>query len=238
MTTTPDDEDLPNFAAIMDYPKSMTAKALNASVRPTNATTHVHEAHSTVWVQMRNPKWLDDDHTVVNSALKIGDIWVDMDYAAYPGWEAWSGTAPFTRVFDGIDWRIMASSVTVSNTAPSNPGNGDLWVDTSTPTWTAPSLGNNWVDYGSPYAPAGYYKDANGIVHLRGCIRSGTGAVAAFTLPTGYRPTAGRLQIIVSAYPAFAYLQVTTAGAVQVAAYYGTGTNAEVVLDNIHFATF
>lgn len=110
MTTTPDDEDLPNFAAIMDYPKSMTAKALNASVRPTNATTHVHEAHSTVWVQMRNPKWLDDDHTVVNGALKIGDIWVDMDYAAYPGWEAWSGTAPFTRVFDGIDWRIMASS--------------------------------------------------------------------------------------------------------------------------------
>lgn len=110
MTTTPDDEDLPNFAAIMDYPKSMTAKALNASVRPTNATTHVHEAHSTVWVQVRNPKWLDDDHTVVNGALKIGDIWVDMDYAAYPGWEAWSGTAPFTRVFDGIDWRIMASS--------------------------------------------------------------------------------------------------------------------------------
>lgn len=130
------------------------------------------------------------------------------------------------------------ANVTVSNTAPSNPGNGDLWVDTSTPTWTAPSLGNNWVDYGSPYAPAGYYKDANGIVHLRGCIRSGTGAVAAFTLPTGYRPTAGHLQIIVSAYPAFAYLQVTTAGAVQVAAYYGTGTNAEVVLDNIHFATF
>lgn len=121
MTTTPDDEDLPNFAAIMDYPKSMTAKALNASVRPTNATTHVHEAHSTVWVQVRNPKWLDDDHTVVNGALKIGDIWVDMDYAAYPGWEAWSGTAPFTRVFDGIDWRIMASS---EESAPITAGNG------------------------------------------------------------------------------------------------------------------
>lgn len=108
MTTTPDDEDLPSFAAIMDYPKSMTAKSLNASVRPTNSATHVHEAHSTVWVQVRDPKWLDDDHTVLNTALKIGDIWVDMDYATYHGMD--TDASPFTRVFDGIDWRIMASS--------------------------------------------------------------------------------------------------------------------------------
>lgn len=54
--------------------------------------------------------------------------------------------------------------------------------------WIAPTLGNSWVNFGTPYNNVGYYKDNFGIVHLRGLIKSGTLQQTLFTLPTGYRP--------------------------------------------------
>lgn len=67
--------------------------------------------------------------------------------------------------------------------------------DIASPTWTAPTLLNSWVNYGSDgagnnYSPAGYYKDQFGRVYLRGMIRSGTATseTVLFTLPTGFRP--------------------------------------------------
>lgn len=101
------DPDTPSFASVADYPKTMTPRALSGSVRRVNNQAHTHEAHPTVWVQTRDPRWTDDDHLVANTALKIGDIWVDNDYALYDG--GWGGTSPYTRVFDGDDWREMAS---------------------------------------------------------------------------------------------------------------------------------
>lgn len=52
---------------------------------------------------------------------------------------------------------------------------------------------NSWTDYdashpGNEYGPAGYYKDAMGIVHLCGLISGGTLNTSAFTLPAGFRP--------------------------------------------------
>lgn len=55
-------------------------------------------------------------------------------------------------------------------------------------TWTNATLQNAWVQFGSPYASAGYSKDVLGFVHLRGGIKSGVSSTVAFTLPTGYRP--------------------------------------------------
>lgn len=54
--------------------------------------------------------------------------------------------------------------------------------------WTAATLQNSWVDFGAPYAGASYTKDAEGWVHLRGLIASGTTGTI-FALPSGYRPT-------------------------------------------------
>jgi len=55
-------------------------------------------------------------------------------------------------------------------------------------TAIAPSQFNNgWYDYGVVGNPAGYYKDALGIVHLTGAIAGGTIPHSAFTLPAGYR---------------------------------------------------
>src|SRR5713226_8961848 len=48
-------------------------------------------------------------------------------------------------------------------------------VIVSAPAWTAPTLGNSWVDIGgATEAPSGYYKDLLGIVHIRGEIKNGT----------------------------------------------------------------
>jgi hypothetical protein len=50
------------------------------------------------------------------------------------------------------------------------------------------SFSNSWVNYGSGYDTAGYYKDAYGYVHLKGLLKNGTITLTMFTLPAGYRP--------------------------------------------------
>lgn len=60
---------------------------------------------------------------------------------------------------------------------------------TTSPRWIVPTLNANWSAYGP--SPVGYMKDAMGWVHLRGVAINGAGAVnPAFTLPTGFRPSA------------------------------------------------
>ena len=57
----------------------------------------------------------------------------------------------------------------------------------------APAFTNSWVNYGTGYANAAYWKDPFGMVHLRGLIKSGTVGNAAFTMPPGYRPEVSHL---------------------------------------------
>jgi len=53
--------------------------------------------------------------------------------------------------------------------------------------WNSIPFVNSWETYDSVYNPGGYYRDNNGIVHLRGLIKNGTDYIIA-TLPAGYRP--------------------------------------------------
>lgn len=57
--------------------------------------------------------------------------------------------------------------------------------------YTAPTLLNSWVNYGGGEAVAGYYKDALGIVHIKGLVKSGTTTPGTniFVLPAGFCPT-------------------------------------------------
>lgn len=57
-----------------------------------------------------------------------------------------------------------------------------------TSTYISPTLLNSWVWYGSDLNIVGYFKDSNNIVHLKGCIKSGTLDLTCFILPSGYRP--------------------------------------------------
>jgi hypothetical protein len=58
------------------------------------------------------------------------------------------------------------------------------------PSWIAPTLINGYTNYGNGYRAAGYLKDRNGRVKLRGAVTGGSGSMARpFTLPGGYVPT-------------------------------------------------
>ena len=63
-----------------------------------------------------------------------------------------------------------------------------------------PTLLNSWVNYGSGYESASYFKDKCGVVHIAGFIKSGTitDGTVIFTLPDGYRPRASEKFIVVS----------------------------------------
>jgi hypothetical protein len=53
-----------------------------------------------------------------------------------------------------------------------------------------PDFLNDWENAGFGAATAAFYKDALGVVHLKGTIRTETGnGGVAFTLPAGYRPS-------------------------------------------------
>lgn len=52
-----------------------------------------------------------------------------------------------------------------------------------------PAFQNSWVNYGTGWASAGFYKDPMGWVHLRGLVKSGTPPNVIFTLPPGFRPS-------------------------------------------------
>ncbi len=61
--------------------------------------------------------------------------------------------------------------------------------------WQNITLQNGWSNYGGGYATAQYYKDKEGVIHVKGLITGGTTAqgTVVFTLPAGYRPTERRI---------------------------------------------
>ncbi|MEJ9219567.1 hypothetical protein P4H46_15495 [Paenibacillus glucanolyticus] len=67
-------------------------------------------------------------------------------------------------------------------------------ADKDSPGWITPTLLNGWVNYGSNDAVAGFYKDSDGMVYIRGTVKSGVVGgpneqCTVFILPPGYRPS-------------------------------------------------
>ena len=82
--------------------------------------------------------------------------------------------------------------------------------------WIAPTLTNNWVNYGPPHNQAGYYKDSLGIVHLRGLVRNGAQGTDIFTLPDFYRPAYRELQAVQTNPNAIGRVDIKNTGQVHV----------------------
>lgn len=51
-----------------------------------------------------------------------------------------------------------------------------------------PDFAPGWDNLGPAFAPAGFYKDGFGVVHLQGTLDAPGTASTIFTLPPGYRP--------------------------------------------------
>lgn len=100
--------------------------------------------------------------------------------------------------------------------------------------WQVPTLLNGWALYGGGYNNAGYFLDKNGIVHLRGLVRSGPvgglDSTIIFNLPAGYRPAARELHVVYTSAGA-GRCDIDTLGNVRPMA----GGNAWFSLDGITF---
>jgi hypothetical protein len=79
------------------------------------------------------------------------------------------------------------------------------------PLWTAPTMINAWTSFGAPFAPIGFYKDADGFVHLRGMMTGGATPNPGFVLPAGYWPE-GRCVFCTDSNGAHARLDVDATG--------------------------
>lgn len=51
-----------------------------------------------------------------------------------------------------------------------------------------PAFQNGWANFGGAFSHAGFYKDSEGLVHLKGTLSGPGNGSTAFTLPAGYRP--------------------------------------------------
>ena len=88
------------------------------------------------------------------------------------------------------------NAVTASNASSlgGTPASSYLLKGTSGEGWhligTAgqPAFENFWINFGSGFAPAAFYLDPIGRVHLKGIIDEGGANTRAFILPPGYRP--------------------------------------------------
>jgi hypothetical protein len=94
----------------------------------------------------------------------------------------------------------------------------------------APVLQNGWTNYGQVMLPAGFYKTADGIVHLEGGVRDGTSSMI-FQLPEGYRPQ-GLITFMGSGTSNHVEIVITTDGTVNVSS---VAHNALVSLNGIYF---
>lgn len=94
-----------------------------------------------------------------------------------------------------------------------------------------PAFQNSWVNWGAPFASAGYYRDVNYWVRLQGVVRTGTDNTTIFTLPADYRPPFA-CHFSVSSNNTIAYLRVGTDGTVRKVT---GGSNIYVSLDGVTF---
>ena len=54
-----------------------------------------------------------------------------------------------------------------------------------------PAFQNSWHNNAHPFQTAAFYKDHEGVVHLRGAVSGGSAGTVIFQLPPGYRPPSG-----------------------------------------------
>lgn len=104
--------------------------------------------------------------------------------------------------------------------------------------WQTPTMQNNWVKYNDEYNAPGYFKDSQGIVHLKGLVRGGAKIgygddAVIFILPTGYRP-ASRQEHATISNNGFGRCDIAADGKVR-ACIGGTDTFS---LDGITFKAF
>jgi hypothetical protein len=146
-----------------------------------------------------------------------------------------AGAARATRYYSG---KVNRTGIDNINTGTDRETTNQLKISIKEAqagkNYQAPALQNGWTNYGGEHATAGYYKDKNGIVYLRGSIKDGLASTETtlFILPDGYRPsTSGRLMFPVVSNNGFARVDIRANGEVIIM----TGHTSFLSMDAIQF---
>jgi len=98
-----------------------------------------------------------------------------------------------------------------------------------------PAFGAGWKNAGGGFQLAGFYRDEEDVVHLRGGVALGGSTTTIFTLPVGYRPTATEEFNAVLDTAGSALILVTAAGEVNVLFINSPSTPHTLSLSQISF---
>jgi hypothetical protein len=190
--------------------------AINFPLTPTLNQTYTFNGRTWTWNSVGWQAVGNNSSTGVFTTVAVGGATLGANALAVTGTAAFSGA-------------VTTAALSATTLASSVANAGGLTQEAV----IAPTLLNGWVNYGSGYITAGYFKDSQGIVHLQGLIKSGTAtaATAVFTLPVGYRPTLIEIFPTIS-NSVFCALQVRDNGNVEFAI---AGNTAYVSLSGISF---
>jgi type II secretory pathway pseudopilin PulG len=86
-----------------------------------------------------------------------------------------------------------------------------LFYPGTTGSWTTPTPVSPWVNYGGGWPTLQYTKASDGVVTVRGLVKSGATGAAIITLPAGYLPPARELLTVASA-DLFGRVDILTTG--------------------------
>jgi len=104
--------------------------------------------------------------------------------------ESTLGTVPSAQIATTANAANVANSASVAGSLES----AEAWREVGAPG--EPAFLNGWGNVatkkGPPPEAAGFFKDHEGVVHLKGIVSGPTEGSVVFVLPSGYRPAAGR----------------------------------------------
>jgi hypothetical protein len=157
-----------------------------------------------------------EDNTDPNYGWDIGDVY----FCEAQQQDLWAGARLFAPTIYG----------TALNTMPS------VYQE----AWTAPTLLNSFQNYSTAsHQPAGYFKDAHGVVHLRGLMKHALSTALntpVFQLPAGYIPQKGT-NFLIMANELSARVEIDAVGNIRVLSAVSAAWNSYFSFDGITFDT-
>jgi hypothetical protein len=163
---------------------------------------------------------LSDGHALGSA---MDNLWIGFEnYAAHDALTPIAAIAWIRQGTNDLDPWNPTAAVAVS------AGLWEDWIDVD----GGVGFQNSWVNFGSVYAPAEYRKHSDGMVQVRGMIKSGTTSTASFTLPSGYRPPYDILHGNAESGITVYQLEIQQDGDVQMGSASTTWANIDIAFDS------
>jgi len=219
-----------NSAGVQDYEGQHLKIALNFLIANVNNLNDKYYEivyrikGTTTWSILESGNIYSKDATIITGALFNPDNAYELALNLYDYFGESHATVYIPTAFTLIDFHSSGRGIALGKVAEKeNVVEIALDVEISgrliQEDKIAPTLLNNWQNYGAAYEVATYWKDKCNVVHISGMVKGGTVAdgTVIFTLPAGYRPRTPEKFITVSVN-AICILDIYTNGNVTIRA--------------------